>query len=279
MNMQRFLILFVVFAAALAAGAQTEKVDALMAQAKEYTRQGEFLKSNECHEQVLAELDALGIDGLEQVVKDCMALNLIHLGSPMLRAGQYVEAEPHLTKAVELTRPDTKVGRAARSRMGQCHGGRSLQLQVGNADLPQALALSLKAEECFRVADERAYLLSQQISTAALLNALSRGDEAVALLQAVVAACGDEASLRLQRGRALARLGNIEMDNEDFRAALAHLEEAYDLCIEAGGRAQATVAALCLYRLYSYGIRNAQLAETWRQRAEELKGNNQSKNE
>lgn len=131
-----------------------------------------------------------------------------------------------------------------------------------DGDLLKATSLYQKAEAYYDTANEQRKRLDCQKTRAAVYNDIGRKTEATDLLRQVIASCEGDTALNGVHGEALFELGKIEMDNEEFRSAIQHLEQSYNI-LQDHNPAYARMAANNLHNLYTYKIPDAAKASFW----------------
>ena len=236
-------------------------------QAKTYTQQKQYEKSNECCEQIIARITSTPIEGLIPTVKNTMAINNLYLAVAAMKEKDFTRAKPLLDKAVVDAKKDTKTYYMACTWMGDWYSSQSLNIRLSNGNQLQALEMTTEAERWFNMAQKPEKRLSEQLTRAKILDDLKRKDEARTLLQQVIAECGNRSERDIIRGKALYLLGSMEADEEDFQQSIAHLEQCYNLCSAAGGTDYAKLAARRLTRLYKYNIPDTDKESFWQQRS------------
>ena len=236
-------------------------------QAKTYTQQKQYEKSNECCEQIIARITSTPIEGLIPTVKNTMAINNLYLAVAAMKEKDFTRAKPLLDKAVVDAKKDTKTYYMACTCMGDWYSSQSLNIRLSNGNQQQALEMTTEAERWFNMAQKPEKRLSEQLTRAKILDDLKRKDEARTLLQQVIAECGNRSERDIIRGKALYLLGSMEADEEDFQQSIAHLEQCYNLCSAAGVTDYAKLAARRLTRLYKYNIPDTDKESFWQQRS------------
>ena len=254
----------------LQAEAQREKWEAMMAQARSYTEQKEYDKAIQCNEELIAELKAHGGAGLAETIRDNNAIIYMYKAVPLLKEKKYAEAKVFFDKAVENAKPDGKTYYMAQSYLGQWYSLQSQDFRINQGSLEEAIVLSENAERHFNMANAPEKRLKEQVTRAGMLADLSRTTEAISLYNSVMEECNGNPGRDLIRAKALSNLGNVEQKLEDYQSAIAHLEEAYPLCMKDKDKTYALITALRLYNLYTYNIPDAEKAQLWGQRKEEL---------
>ena len=241
--------------------------EATASQAKTYTQQKQYEKSNECCEQIIARITSTPIEGLIPTVKNTMAINNLYLAVDAMKEKDFTRAKPLLDKAVVDAKKDTKTYYMACTWMGDWYSTQSLNIRLSNGNLQQALEMTTEAERWFNMAQKPEKRLSELLSKAKILDDLKRKDEARTLLQQVIAECGNRSERDIIRGKALYQLGSMEADEEDFQQSIAHLEQSYNLCSAAEVTDYAKLAARRLTRLYKYNIPDTDKESFWQQRS------------
>lgn len=241
--------------------------EATSKQAKTYSQQKEYEKSNECCEQIIARISSTPIERLIPTVKNTMAINNLYLAVAAMKEKDFTRAKPLLDKAVSDAKPNTPTYYMACTWMGDWYSIQSLNIRLSKGNLQQALEMTTEAERWFNMAQKPEKRLSEQLSRATILNDLKRKDEERTLLQQVIAECVNRSERDIIRGKALYLLGSMEADEEDFQQSIAHLEQSYNLCSAAGGTDYAKLAARRLTRLYKYNIPDTDKESFWQQRS------------
>lgn len=268
-----FAILFLLLYAFPNSGnAQIEKWDSLTNLARTYHQQKEYLKSNECYEQVISIVKPFDADGrLTNKIKGMIALNYVYLGVPLFKAKKYEESKSYFEKALEYSANDPKVLPMAKSWMGDWYSSQALQIRIAETNLEQAIKYSLLAEKYYTLANAPDKCLREQISRAMVLADISRIEDARQLLQQVISEC--EGEVRDKRtnllAKALNELGAIEQNTENYQMAILYLEQSYNLN-QSSDRQNARIAANRMQRLYESQIPDKTKAELWKKRADEL---------
>lgn len=250
--------------------AQIEKWDSLSNLAKTYHQQKEYLKSNECYEQVIDIVKPFDKDGrLTNKIRGMIALNYVYLGVPLFKAKKYVESKNYFEKALEFSANDPKVLPMANSWMGDWYSSQALQIRIAESHLQQAIEYSVLAEKYYTIANAPEKCLKEQISRATVLADISRIDEARMLFQQVITECeGKEKRINLL-AKALNEVGAIEQNTENYQTAILYLERSYNLS-QLSDRKNARIAANRMQRLYESQIPDKTKAELWKKRADEL---------
>lgn len=242
-------------------------VEATTSQAKTYTQQKQYEKSNECYEQIIARITSTPLEGMISSVKSMTAINNLYLAVAAMKEKDFTRAKPLLDKAVVEAKKDTKTYYMACTWMGDWYSTQSLNIRLSNGNLQQALEMATEAERWFNMAQKPEKRLSEQLSRAKILNDLKHRDDERSLLQQVISECGSDTEKDNIRGKALYLLGSLEADEEDFKQSISHLEQSYDICCSAGVTAYAQLAAQRLARLYKYSIPDAEKQSLWQQRS------------
>ena len=257
----------------LATWAQPQNYNALMEQARNYFNQKEYAKSNECYEQICAELKGTAYESLIPTVRNSIAINHLYMGVAALKEKDFPTAKTHIGKAIEDAKPESKTYFMANSWMGQWNSVQALNIRTNRGDYEQAVKLSLEAERYFNLAKAPEKRLSEQLGRAAALQELARNDEAEALLIQIMSECEGFNDRSLIMGKAAFRLGEKEMAGERFQLAIPHLEQSYNLCnaeTTKDAKTWAYLAANKLKSLYTSFIPDNDKANLWKQRADEL---------
>ena len=250
--------------------AQTERWDALMAQAKNYTQQKEYAKAIQCNEGLIADMESNGVTELSELIRNNNALNYLYLAAPFIKEKKYDESKVYLDKAIANAKTGSKTYYMVESYLGQWYSFQSLDIKLQNGDLNKAIEYCVNAEQHFEKAQAPEKVLNHKISRAGLLCDLSRTNEAISLYKSIIEVCTSDSNLDVTRGRALSDLGNIEYGMEEYKSAISHLEEAYPLCLKNKDKTYARIAALRLHLLYTKGIPDSDKAKLWAQREEEM---------
>lgn len=271
--MMKQLLIIALWAIGLTAWAQPQNYNVLMGQAKSYFEQKEYAKGIECYEKIIAELEGTEYESLVPSIRNSIAINNMYLGVAAMQEKDYSTARIYLEEAIKDAKPESKAYYMAHSWMGQWNSVQSLNLRSSRGDLEQALKLSLEAERYFDLAKAPEKRLKEQLSRASVLDDLSRGDEAEALLKQVVTECEGISDRNIIMGKAAYKLGGIEMQSERFQLAIQHLEQGYNLCLTGSTADAKGYAYLCadkLSRLFNSQIPDDEKAALWKQRADEL---------
>lgn len=250
--------------------AQIQKWDSLTNLAKAYHQQKEFLKSNECYEQVIAIVQPFDGDGrLTNKIRGMIALNYVYLGVPLFKEKKYAESKTYFEKALEYSTNDPKVSPMANSWMGDWYSSQVLQIRIAESNLHQAIEYSKLAEKYYTLANTPEKCLKEQISRATVLVDISRIDDAKQILQQVIQVCEGEDKRTNLLAKALNELGAIEQNTENYQMAIQHLERSYNLSLSSD-KQNARIAANRMQRLYESQIPDKTKAELWKKRADEL---------
>ena len=170
--------------------AQTEKADSLMNLAMAYSKQKEYLKSNEYYQQAIDVIMPFDNDGsLTNKIKGTMAINYLNLGVPLFKQKNYPEAKSYLEKAIEYAEKDPKVFPTVNSWMGTWYSTQALINRISGTNLQQSVENSIMAEKYFELANAPEKRLKEQVSRATVLSEISRIDEAKQQLQNVISEC------------------------------------------------------------------------------------------
>ena len=250
-------------------GLAQASLDSLMNLAATYRHQEEYLKSNDCYEQLIDAIKDFDDGGLTGKIMGLMSLNYIYLGIPLLKEGDYEKAGPFFRKAVEYAKHDPKIALSANSWMGQWYSMQSLDMRARGTDLWRAVEYSLSAERYFELAHAPEKRLNQQIARASTLSGLSRMTEAEQLLQMTIRECEERSGLEGQLAKALSELGKLEKNAENYQSAIFHLERSYEIGIS-GDRQTARLAAVYLHELFENMVPDKEKAALWKMRIEEL---------
>ena len=236
-------------------------------QAKTYTQQKQYEKSNECYEQIIARITSTPLEGLIPSVKSMTAINNLYLAVDAMKEKDFTRAKPLLDKAVSDAKPNTPTYFMACTWMGDWYSIQSLNIRLSKGNLQQALELTTEAEHWFNMAQKPEKRLREQLSRAIILDDLKQRDEEKALLQQDIAECESDTERDNIRGKALYLLGSLEADEEDFQQSISLLEQSYDLCCSARVTEYAQLAAQRLTRLYKYSIPDAEKQSLWQLRS------------
>ena len=269
---RRYAILFLLLCVyPNSVNAQIEKWDSLTNLARAYHQQKDYLKSNECYEQVIAIVKPFDEDGrLTNKIKGMIALNYVYLGVPLFKAKKYTESKNYFEKALEYSANDPKVLPMANSWMGDWYSSQALQIRISESNLQQAIEYCLLAEEYYTLANAPEKCLKEQISRATVLAEITRIDEARKLLQQVIQECEGKDKRTYLLAKALNELGAIEQYTENYQMAIPYLERSFNLS-QSSDRQNARIAANRMQRLYESQIPDKTKAELWKKRADELK--------
>lgn len=254
--------------------AQTPNYNSLMSQAKNHFEQKEYAKSNECYEQVCAELKGTDYDSMIPTVRNSIAINFMYMGVNALKDKDFPTAKNYLDKAIKDAKPDSKAYYMAHSWMGQWNSVQALNIRTNRGNYEQAVRFSIEAEHYFDMAQAPEKRLKEQLGRAAALVELSRNDEAETLLKQIITECEGSNDRSLIMGKASYRLGDIEMSSERFQMAIQHMEQSFNLCnanTSKDAKTWAYLAANKLSTLYTKDIPDNGKANLWKQRADELK--------
>ena len=257
----------------LVAMAQPQNYNTLVGQAKSYFSQKEYVKSNECYEQVCAELKGTAYEGLIPTIRNSIAINNMYMGVAALKEKDFPTAKTLLENAIKDAKPASKTYYMAHSWMGQWNSVQAMNIRTNRGDYEKALAFSLEAERYFDLAQAPEKRLKEQLDRAAALQELLRNDEAETLLKQIMSECEGINSRSLIMGKAAYRLGETEMAVERFQLAIQHLEQSYNLCnanTSQDAKTWAYLAANKLSTLYTKDIPDNGKANLWKQRADEL---------
>ena len=250
--------------------AQIEKWDSLTNLAKTYHQQKEYVKSNECYEQVIAIVKPFDSDSkLTNKIRGMIALNYVYMGVPLFKDKKYAESKPYFEKALEYSANDPKVLQMANSWMGDWYSSQALQVRIAESNLQQAIDYSLLAEKYYTIANASEKCLKEQISRATVLADIFRIDEARKLFQQIIAECEGRDKRTNLLAKALNELGAIEQNTENYQTAILYLERSYDLS-QSSDRQNARIAANRMQRLYESQIPDKTKAELWKKRLDEL---------
>ena len=251
--------------------AQTEKWDSLMNLAKTYHKQKEYLKSNECYQQVIDAIMPFDNDGsLTNKIKGTMALNYMYLGVPLFKQKNYPEAKSYFDKAIEYAEKDPKVLPTANTWMGDWYSAQALTIRISETNLQQSVEYSIMAEKYYELANAPEKRLSEQVSRATVLSEISQIDEAKQLLQKVISECEVNDKRNVILAKALNELGAIEQNAENYQSAIQLLERSYNISV-VNSKTNAKIAANRLLRLYQSQIPDESKVEFWQKRINELK--------
>ncbi len=253
--------------------AQPAGVQQLMDEARSYSKQKEYSKSNECYESVIANLKGTEYESLIPSIKDFVAINYMSMGVAALKEKNYAVAKSYMQQAIDDAKPGSKTCYTANLWMGRLHSTQAMNIRTTHGDIQQAVGLSLEAEKYFDLAQATDRRLEEQVSRASALIDLSRPGEAEVLLRQVVNECEGNPKLVHLQGKAAYYLGETEMGAEKFQLAIQHLEQAYNQCKGASVdalKAYARLAANRLGQLYKTSIPDTAKADLWKKRAEEL---------
>lgn len=250
--------------------AQTEKWDSLMNLAKTYHRQKEYLKSNECYQQVIDAIMPFDDDGsLTNKIKGTMALNYMYLGVSLFKQKKYPEAKSYFEKAIEYAEKDPKVLPMANTWMGDWYSTQALIIRISETNLQQSVEYSIMAEKYFELANAPEKRLKEQVSRATVLSEISRIDEAKQQLQNVISECEGNEKRIVILAKALNELGAIEQNAENYQSAIQLLERSYNLSV-VYSKTNAKSPATRLLRLYQNQIPDPSKVELWQKRINEL---------
>lgn len=248
-----------------------QRFDSLMHQAREYSLNKQYTKSNEVYGQLITEMQSPEFASLIPSIRDMIGLNHLKMGIDLLKLNNYEESKFHLDKAIELAKSDSKTYLTAQSWMGQWYSKQVLNIRTENGNNNKALELCIEAERHFDLARATDRRLNQQLTRAQLLQDLARPDNARQLLLQVIDECIENNTLDKIRGRAFFQLGSLERELEQFQLALQHLELGYNLCMATQDYSYARLSAQQLCNLHSQNIPDAAKAELWKQRVTDLK--------
>ena len=250
--------------------AQMEKWDSLTNQAKFYHQQKEYAKSNECYEHVIAIVKPYDEgERLTSKIRGMIALNYVYLGVPLFKDKKYAESKPYFEKALEYSAKDPKVLPMANSWMGNWYSSQALEIRVKGSDLQKAIDYYIMAENYYKLANAPEKYMKEQISRATTLSEISRIDEAIKLLQQVIQECEKMDKLFIIQAKALNELGAIELNLENYQAAIQYLEKSYNLSFQSD-RQNARIAVNRIIRLYEAQIPDKSKVELWKKRVVEL---------
>lgn len=252
------------------------RFDSLSNLARSYHKEKDFVKSNECYEKALLELQSIeGTERLIPKVKRSIALNHIGMGHTLLKKKEYEASRQHYQTAIENDIPDSEVYKLALRGVGNTYSGQVTGLKIDQyghpVDLQQALSLCLKAEHYYSLASASELKLKEQLTRAGLLFDLGRIEEASSLYLQITQECSDNNSYEGIRGKAFYHLGYIKKDIEQFKDAIEYLELGYSFCLNAKDKVSAYYSADYLSNIYKTHIPDSEKHLLWQQRAEALK--------
>lgn len=247
----------------------TQKWDAMMAKAKEYAANKEYLKAIEQNEATIRDMESYGVDGLSATLRNSNAIYYMHWGESLLKAKNYKEAQDLFERAIVNAEPASKTMDMAHTYLGNAYSLQSLGIKQVEGDLMQAIDLCQKAEKEYDLANLAEKRLKEQLRRSDMLNNMMKREEAKTLLQQIIKECEGDGSRESIQGNALCDLGCIEQDMEDFQNAIIHLEKSYDILIVKDKRF-ALLPAIRLAKLYNLNIPDAEKASLWHQKVEEL---------
>lgn len=268
--MKNILSFIIAFALSLSTYAQTERWDAMIAQSKAYAQAKSYAEAAKCNEELIAELEANGITDLAVSIRRSNAMYYLMLAEPLLKEKKYAESKAYLDKALADVEPESRAYFLMHRYMGHWYSFQALDIKILRGNLDEAISLSKSAETHYDLAKAPEYSLKEQLQRADLQSMNSNNDEAKARYLHVIEACRADSSRDLLLGRALFSLGVIEQTEEDYESAILHLEEAYTLCLKNPDKTYAKLAANYLHKLYTNSIPEAEKAEIWAKRFEEL---------
>ena len=264
------ILLTVFIAIPLSGLAQVGPLDSLMNLAKNYHLKKEYMKSNECYEQILATIQPYDGDArLTNIIRGTMAINYIYSGVDLFKDKYFAEAKPYFEKALEYAANDPKALPVANSWMGDWYSWKALDMRISKTDLQQAVEYSLMAEHHYKQANATDKLLKEQVSRSAALHELLQIESAKQLLLQVIGQCESVESRERILASALCELGEIELKSENFQSAILYLERCYGLSISKN-KPTAYLAAIKLVQLYETDIPDQTKAELWKSRAETI---------
>lgn len=247
----------------------TQRWETMMAKAKEYAANKEYLKAIEQNEAAINDMESYGVDDLSATLKNSNAIYYIHWGELLLKTKKYKGAQELFEKAIANAKPSSKTMVMAHTYLGNTYSLQSLGIKQVEGDLIQAIDLCKKAEREYDLANATEKRLKEQLRRSDMLNSVMKREEAKALLQQVIKECEGVDTRNAIRGNALCDLGCIEQDMEDFQNAIIHLEKSYDILIVREKRF-ALLPAIRLAKLYKLNIPDAEKASLWHQKVEEL---------
>lgn len=274
--LKRLMFITILCICGLTASAQPQNYNAVMGQAKVYFNQKEYLKSNDCYEQVCDELKGTDYESLIPTVRNFIAINNMYMGVAALKKKDYPTAKTYLEESIKDAKPASKVYYMSHSWIGQWNSEQSQNIHAKRGNLETALEFSLEAERYFELAQDSEKRLNAQLGRASILQDLTRNDEAETLLKHIISECEGFKNRSLIMGRAAYGLGELEMIEERFQLAMQHLEQSYDLCnaeTSKDAKTWACLAANKLNTLYTRFVPDNDMANLWKQRYEELKSN------
>ena len=276
--MKNYLLLVILsFLIAIGSLAQPANFQSVMDEARMYSQQKEYEKSNVCYEKAIELLKGTEGERLIPSVRSFIAINSMHLGIAALKAKDYPKAKALLERAINDAEPDSKTYYMANSWMGQWYSVQALGIHSERGDYEEAIRLSIEAEHYFDLAHAPEKRLNEQILRASALSSLSRADEAEILLKQIIVECENVSKRNVILGKASYNLGSIEIETERYQEGVKHMERVYDLFIGETtnvAKAYARLAANKLCGIYSQQIPDSEKAGLWKRRADELeKGN------
>ncbi len=250
-------------------------VDSLTDLAKSYKTEKNYIKSNECYEQILVELQSLeGFEELATKVKNSIALNHVAMGHASLKKNVYEDALHHYMTAVEYAIPNSETHKMALRGVGNTYSRQVTNMKfnhlLSNDDIETAVNYCLTAEHYFDLASATENRLKEQATRAGLLNDLNRTDEALSLYHQIVNECERDSAYNGLRGNVFFNLGEIYTDKEQFKDAIEYLEQGYVICITVDDKQTAYWAAKKLATIYDSQIPNLEKLTLWNRRADEL---------
>lgn len=250
--------------------ALTQRWDTMMAKAKKYAANKEYLKAIEQNEATIKDMESYGVDGLSATLRNGNAIYYLYWGESLLKAKNYKEAQDLFEKAIANAKPSSKTMDMAHTYLGNAYSLQSLCIMQVEGDLMQAIDLCKRAEREYDLANATEKRLNEQLRRSDMLNNMMKREEATTLLQQIIKECEGVGSRDAIRGNALCDLGCIEQDMEDFQNAIIHLEKSYDILF-ARDKRFALLPAIRLAKLYKLNIPDAEKASRWNQKVEELR--------
>ena len=252
------------------------RIDSITEEARFFSKEKEFVKSNDCYEKVLMELQT--IEGSEKriaKVRNSMSINYGRLGNASIKRNEYEDARHHYQTAVEYAIPNSEAHKMALRGVGNTFSWQVTELEishtVANVNHEKAISYCLEAEHYYDLAMDTEKRLEQQRTRADILADLNRIEEAETLYLQTIEECGSNDSLNRVRGKSLYKLGCIKIDKEQYKDAIEFLEQGYMLCLDAGDKLSAHFAANNLADIYKKHSPDADKSSQWQQRAVALK--------
>ena len=240
---------------------QVAVCDSLMKKARLDFKGGEYEESSRTYYELIAILQKCGGEALIPTLKEQVVVNNMYIAKTLMKSKEYEHAGLLMEESLHLCKNGSKVYLQLNGLLGACFSTMSVHSRA-NLDLKEAKRCCVKAEGFYESAANTKELYNSRISRAQILVDEGEYDSAIGLLRNVLEVCPSDDSYLQQRTKALWTLADVECRVEDFKNAILHAEQSYELA-NGHNRHGVQMASWVLCRIYDSYVPDVEKSKFW----------------